>query len=254
MTTGAVRRAARLHPVTARSWCTTRPPSPTPCWPSPNDSATSATPTSVECSTSGRCRTRTTWHTARSGSARTPTTRTACPCRASSCCTAWSTRPRAACRRWSTPWQSPTNCASTTRQASICCRTTVVRFRFRDDDTELDLATPDRRRRSSRPRHRPALQPADGSGAADVGRRHPRRISARVGGWRNCSTTRRTRSRSGSTPGEAMIFSNDRVLHGRTEFDLNEGNRHLQGCYIDHDAPLSRYRVLARNGHRTTGD
>jgi gamma-butyrobetaine dioxygenase len=47
--------------------------------------------------------------------------------------------------------------------------------------------------------------------------------------------------------GEAMVFSNDRVLHGRTGFDPQEGMRHLQGCYIDHDAPRSRYRVLRRN-------
>lgn len=48
--------------------------------------------------------------------------------------------------------------------------------------------------------------------------------------------------------GEAMIFSNDRVLHGRTSYDTGEGRRHLQGCYIDHDEPASRYRVLRRAG------
>jgi gamma-butyrobetaine dioxygenase len=47
-------------------------------------------------------------------------------------------------------------------------------------------------------------------------------------------------------PGEVMVFSNDRVLHGRTGFDPAEGHRHLQGCYIDHDEPRSRYRVLRR--------
>ncbi|MEX1105051.1 MAG: TauD/TfdA family dioxygenase [Ilumatobacteraceae bacterium] len=48
--------------------------------------------------------------------------------------------------------------------------------------------------------------------------------------------------------GEAMIFSNDRVLHGCTSYDTGEGHRHLQGCYIDHDEPSSRYRVLRRAG------
>jgi gamma-butyrobetaine dioxygenase len=51
------------------------------------------------------------------------------------------------------------------------------------------------------------------------------------------------------------MFDNDRVLHGRTGFDPEEGMRHLQGCYIDHDAPRSRYRVLQRNSttsRRTT--
>ena len=47
-------------------------------------------------------------------------------------------------------------------------------------------------------------------------------------------------------PGQILVFANDRVLHGRTAFDTQEGRRHLQGCYIDHDAPRSRYRVLVR--------
>lgn len=47
-------------------------------------------------------------------------------------------------------------------------------------------------------------------------------------------------------PGELMMFDNNRVLHGRTEFDPSEGYRHLQGCYIDRDAPKSHYRLLAR--------
>lgn len=46
--------------------------------------------------------------------------------------------------------------------------------------------------------------------------------------------------------GEAMMFDNNRVLHGRTEFNPQEGHRQLQGCYIDRDAPRSHYRVLAR--------
>lgn len=47
-------------------------------------------------------------------------------------------------------------------------------------------------------------------------------------------------------PGELMMFDNNRVLHGRTSFDPSEGHRHLQGCYIDRDAPKSHYRLLAR--------
>ncbi len=54
--------------------------------------------------------------------------------------------------------------------------------------------------------------------------------------------------------GELMMFDNNRTLHGRTEFDPNEGRRHLQGCYIDADGPRSLYRhlgaVLANNGSR----
>ncbi len=46
--------------------------------------------------------------------------------------------------------------------------------------------------------------------------------------------------------GELMMFNNSRVLHGRTEYDPNEGRRHLQGCYIDLDGPRSLYRTLGR--------
>ena len=43
--------------------------------------------------------------------------------------------------------------------------------------------------------------------------------------------------------GQAMLFDNTRVLHGRTGF-LASGNRHLQGCYCDRDSLLSKWAVL----------
>ena len=46
--------------------------------------------------------------------------------------------------------------------------------------------------------------------------------------------------------GDLVMFDNRRLLHGRTSFDPQEGLRHLQGCYIDIDAPRSLYRVLQR--------
>jgi gamma-butyrobetaine dioxygenase len=46
--------------------------------------------------------------------------------------------------------------------------------------------------------------------------------------------------------GDLMMFDNQRLLHGRTGFDPQEGLRHLQGCYIDSDGPRSLYRVLSR--------
>jgi gamma-butyrobetaine dioxygenase len=46
--------------------------------------------------------------------------------------------------------------------------------------------------------------------------------------------------------GDLMMMDNQRLLHGRTGFDPAEGHRHLQGCYIDIDAPRSLYRVLRR--------
>lgn len=46
--------------------------------------------------------------------------------------------------------------------------------------------------------------------------------------------------------GDLVMFDNRRLLHGRTSFDTQEGERHLQGCYIDIDGPRSLYRVLRR--------
>ena len=36
-------------------------------------------------------------------------------------------------------------------------------------------------------------------------------------------------------PGDILVMDNYRTLHGRTSFNLLVGQRHLQGCYIDHD-------------------
>ena len=50
--------------------------------------------------------------------------------------------------------------------------------------------------------------------------------------------------------GDLLMFDNRRLLHGRTAFDPQEGLRHLQGCYIDIDAPRSLYRVLRQAGRQ----
>ncbi len=46
--------------------------------------------------------------------------------------------------------------------------------------------------------------------------------------------------------GDALVVDNARVLHGRTPFDPTIGNRHLQGCYIDHDGPDTMWRLALR--------
>ena len=46
--------------------------------------------------------------------------------------------------------------------------------------------------------------------------------------------------------GELIVFDNRRVLHSRNAFDLKQGARHLQGCYVDTDELTSRIRVLER--------
>ena len=43
-----------------------------------------------------------------------------------------------------------------------------------------------------------------------------------------------------------MMMDNHRLLHGRTMYDANEGNRFLQGCYIDYDSSEGKLRHLKR--------
>jgi len=50
-------------------------------------------------------------------------------------------------------------------------------------------------------------------------------------------------------PGDLVIFNNRRVLHGRTKFNPNEGERHLRGSYIALDAFRDRWRVLSERYH-----
>jgi gamma-butyrobetaine dioxygenase len=44
--------------------------------------------------------------------------------------------------------------------------------------------------------------------------------------------------------GDIFCFNNRRVLHGRTEYDPNSGDRHLQGYYIDRDEIIARLNYL----------
>jgi len=48
--------------------------------------------------------------------------------------------------------------------------------------------------------------------------------------------------------GTLLMMDNYRLLHGRTAFNGDQGHRHLQGCYTDHDGVTSLYRMLARDG------
>ena len=44
--------------------------------------------------------------------------------------------------------------------------------------------------------------------------------------------------------GDIFCFNNRRVLHGRTAFDPNSGNRHLQGYYLERDEVLAKLNYL----------
>ena len=46
--------------------------------------------------------------------------------------------------------------------------------------------------------------------------------------------------------GDLIMMDNYRLLHGRTEFNPNEGKRFLQGCYIEYDSTDSKLRHLQR--------
>ena len=47
-------------------------------------------------------------------------------------------------------------------------------------------------------------------------------------------------------PGDVVVVDNHRVLHGRSVFDPTRGSRHLQGCYVDHDGPLTAWTLAHR--------
>ncbi len=46
--------------------------------------------------------------------------------------------------------------------------------------------------------------------------------------------------------GDIFCFDNRRVLHGRTKFDPNSGNRHLEGYYIEREEIISKLNYLKR--------
>ena len=47
-------------------------------------------------------------------------------------------------------------------------------------------------------------------------------------------------------PGDIMIMDNYRTLHGRTSYNMSIGERHLQGCYVDHDSVESNMKNLKK--------
>ena len=49
------------------------------------------------------------------------------------------------------------------------------------------------------------------------------------------------------SPGDMMLMDNYRTLHGRTKYDMSFGERHLQGCYIEHDSVESKMKKLEAN-------
>ena len=46
--------------------------------------------------------------------------------------------------------------------------------------------------------------------------------------------------------GDLLMMDNHRLLHGRTVYNVDEGKRFLQGCYMDHDSSEGKLRHLKR--------
>ena len=117
-----------------------------------------------------------------------------------------------------------------------------VRFRYSDDETELEAEWPvislDARgdvcavHYNTRSAQLPA-HAADGFYAAY--QRFGRLLE-----------DERYRIRFKLDPGDLFVVDNLRVLHGRTAYAASGGERHLQGCYADRDGLRSTLAVLSR--------
>jgi gamma-butyrobetaine dioxygenase len=131
------------------------------------------------------------------------------------------------------------------REAFNLLATTPVRFRYRDDSTDLVASAP-------------PIE-LDTTGRLQAVHFSPRLDFVALGPPQELTSYYRARRafdhllrspefeiRFKLDTGELLIMDNRRLLHGRTGFDPTEGLRHLQGCYIDIDGPRSLYRVLRR--------
>ena len=126
---------------------------------------------------------------------------------------------------------------------------TPVRFHFADSDTELT-------------ERRPVIA-TDGQGAI-TGLHYSPRLDfpplMSSDDYRRYHAARRALAqlladpafevRFRLAPGDAIMFDNRRILHGRTAYEPSTGVRCLEGCYINVDGPRSHYRVLSRRLQR----
>jgi len=126
---------------------------------------------------------------------------------------------------------------------------TSVTFRFRDAETELTERRPILQRDDdgllTRIHYSPRLDYSPLLPPDEFARFHEARMRLR-----RLLSDPRFEIRFLLGQGELVMFDNRRLLHGRTAFDPQEGPRHLQGCYIDHDGPRSLLRVASRGSER----
>ena len=50
-------------------------------------------------------------------------------------------------------------------------------------------------------------------------------------------------------PGDMVIFDNERILHARSSIAESDGDRFLQGCYLNRDGIKLGYERLRRKSH-----
>ena len=121
---------------------------------------------------------------------------------------------------------------------------TPIRFRYADDDTELEAETP--------------VISLDGRGEVQAVHYNTRSCApfrlpealvepyyAAYQRFGRLLEEPRYRIQFKLEPGDLFIVDNLRVLHGRTGYS-EAGERHLQGCYADRDGLRSRLAVLSR--------
>ena len=176
----------------------------------------------------------------------TLTTPTAPPCQASRRCTAWRRRVWAGRRCSAAAGHA---LAREDPQALALLLATPLTFRYADAHAQL-CAT------------RCVLS---GAGGASVAYNARSQVALAVGeaSWRSAAQCRAVYAalarfeglcseerhvvRVRLAPGEAVVWDNERVLHGRAAFE--GGPRHLQGCYLTRDSVLSAAAVaLDREG------
>jgi gamma-butyrobetaine hydroxylase len=122
--------------------------------------------------------------------------------------------------------------------------TTPIRFRYADDDTELEAETPVLSLDA-----RGELQAVHYNTRSCAPFRLPEELVepyyAAYQRFGRMLGDPRYRIQFKLEPGDLFIVDNLRVLHGRTCYS-ESGERHLQGCYADRDGLRSRLAVLSR--------
>jgi gamma-butyrobetaine hydroxylase len=120
-----------------------------------------------------------------------------------------------------------------------------IRFRYADEVTELEAETP-----VLALDVRGALQAVHyNTRSAQPFRLAPGLVEPYYDAYRSFGRLledRRYRIQFKLEPGDLFIVDNLRVLHGRTAYAPEAGERHLQGCYADRDGLRSTLAVLCR--------